>query len=37
MGRLSHWLAEHAFGLCIIASLSFWAGLVLAAMGLPNG
>ena len=31
MGRLSHWLTEHAFGLCIIGSLSFWVGLALAA------
>ncbi len=36
MGRLSHWLTEHALVLCIIGSLTFWAGLVAAGLSLPN-
>jgi hypothetical protein len=35
MGRLSHWVTEHAIGLCIIGSLTFWAGLVATALALP--
>jgi len=33
MTRLSHWLTEHAFVVCIVGSLTFWAGLVVAALG----
>lgn len=36
MGRLSHWFAEHALMVCIVGSLTFWAGLVVAALSLPQ-
>ena len=36
MGRIAHWLTEHALGLCVVGSLTFWAGLLAAAMSLPQ-